>query len=74
MFTLIYALLFSLWIYLLDHKIKQGPEDIAIAPATGGEASLSDIAGIRSGTGGPSLSEPHPDEQKPKVDNGGKED
>jgi len=73
MFSLIYALLFAIWLYLLDSKIKQGPDDLAIAPTTRGDASLADIAGSRAGTGGPSLSDPHTDKPKP-VDNAGTEE
>jgi cytochrome d ubiquinol oxidase subunit I len=34
MFTLIYLLLFVLFIFLLDQKIKQGPEDLADSAST----------------------------------------
>jgi cytochrome bd ubiquinol oxidase subunit I len=33
MFGLIYLLLFGVWVYVLDSKIRQGPEDVAPAPA-----------------------------------------
>jgi cytochrome d ubiquinol oxidase subunit I len=33
LFALVYALLFGLFIYLLDHKIKEGPVDDETGPA-----------------------------------------
>jgi cytochrome d ubiquinol oxidase subunit I len=55
MFIVIYALLFVVWVFVLDSKIKHGPEEagtVPSAPATGG---LLGIAGLRAGTGGASL-------------------
>ena len=39
MFTLIYILLFAMFLFLLDRKIKHGPEEVT-EPATGGMADL----------------------------------
>jgi cytochrome d ubiquinol oxidase subunit I len=57
MFVLIYALLFAVWLFVLDRKIKQGPDDLAVAPLTPSGVGLRDIAGLRAGTGDASLTE-----------------
>ena len=57
MFIVIYTLLFVVWVFVLDRKIKQGPDEVATvptAPATGG---LFGVAGLRAGMGGASLTE-----------------
>jgi cytochrome d ubiquinol oxidase subunit I len=54
-FLLIYALLFAVWVYILDHKIKQGPEEAAAVHPPTGPGGLVGVAGLRSGTGGGSL-------------------
>ncbi|CAN5393343.1 cytochrome ubiquinol oxidase subunit I [soil metagenome] len=44
LFTLIYALLFAMFIYLLDRKIKHGPDEDMLHPPKSGDAlSLKDI-------------------------------
>ncbi len=57
MFVLIYALLFAVWLFVLDRKIKQGPDDLAVAPLTPSREGLADIAGLRAGTGDASLTD-----------------
>ena len=57
MFGLIYALLFWVWLYVLNDKIHHGPEPVSAPSATRPEA-LADIAAQRSGTGGDSLTMP----------------
>jgi cytochrome d ubiquinol oxidase subunit I len=57
MFGLIYALLFAVWLYVLNDKIHHGPEP-ATAAAQGDHGSLAEIAGFRAGTGGAGLTEP----------------
>ena len=45
LFGLIYLLLFAVWVYVLDAKIRQGPEDVVGAPpATSGEDWLEAAA------------------------------
>jgi cytochrome d ubiquinol oxidase subunit I len=45
MFCLIYALLFALWVFLLDRAIRQGPQAVPEAPEPGGpDSALSAIA------------------------------
>ncbi len=57
MFAVIYGLLFAVWLFVLDRKIKHGPDAPDTAPAgTSGRAWLS-VAGQRAGTGGESLTE-----------------
>jgi cytochrome d ubiquinol oxidase subunit I len=58
MFIVIYALLFVVWVYVLDRKIKQGPEEIVMAPPVTTPGGLLGVAGLRAGTGGPSLTKP----------------
>ncbi len=41
MFTLVYALLFAVWIFVLDRKIKTGPEPVAEGQAKGGIAAAA---------------------------------
>lgn len=43
MFAVIYAMLFAVWIYLLDDKIKKGPEPVILPGRTSAEAAL-DVA------------------------------
>jgi cytochrome d ubiquinol oxidase subunit I len=52
MFIVIYALLFAVWVFVLDSKIKLGPDKPRSATTT---ASLLDVAGQRAGAGGESL-------------------
>jgi cytochrome d ubiquinol oxidase subunit I len=56
MFGAIYALLFAVWLFVLNHKIKAGPDDLAAAPLTPSGVSVLDVAGQRAATGGDSLS------------------
>jgi cytochrome bd ubiquinol oxidase subunit I len=44
MFAVIYALLFALWIYLLNDKIQKGPEAVSMR----GEASFRDVLDVAS--------------------------
>jgi cytochrome d ubiquinol oxidase subunit I len=37
MFVVIYAMLFALWIYLLNNKIQKGPEDLSLPKQTASE-------------------------------------
>jgi cytochrome d ubiquinol oxidase subunit I len=55
MFILIYILLFAVWLFVLDSKIRLGPEETeAVVPGTA-PGSLLGVAGLRAGTGGSSL-------------------
>ena len=56
MFGLIYALLFALWIFLIDRTIRRGPDEAAPPPPGGGEAvmgSAAAVAGRRGSLSGP---------------------
>jgi cytochrome d ubiquinol oxidase subunit I len=55
MFLLIYALLFAVWLYVLDKKIRQGPEELEAVPSGTTREGLLKAASARAGTGGPSL-------------------
>jgi cytochrome d ubiquinol oxidase subunit I len=57
MFGTIYALLFAVWLYVLNDKIHHGPEPVELS-GHGEHGKLADIAGYRAGTGGGSLTGP----------------
>jgi cytochrome d ubiquinol oxidase subunit I len=57
MFIVIYALLFVVWVFVLDSKIKHGPDEVVTVPATTAADGLLGIAGLRAGIGGASLTE-----------------
>ncbi|MGA2604337.1 MAG: cytochrome ubiquinol oxidase subunit I [Verrucomicrobiia bacterium] len=57
MFIVIYALLFVVWVFVLDSKIKHGPDEVGPVPPTAAPGGLLGIAGLRAGTGGASLTE-----------------
>ncbi len=58
MFGLIYTLLFAVFLYVLNDKIRHGPEP-AHPPEGATARDLADIAALRAGTGGGSLTMPH---------------
>ncbi len=70
MFVLIYTLLFAVWVHVLNDKIRHGPEPM-IAPGTTPAGALADVAALRAGTGGSSLTmpgdAPAPASEKPGV-------
>jgi len=57
LFGIIYALLFAVWLYVLNDKIHHGPDPVQPhgAPPPG---TLADVAGLRAGVGGASLTMP----------------
>jgi cytochrome d ubiquinol oxidase subunit I len=55
MFIVIYALLFVVWVFVLDSKIKHGPEEVGPLPTAKEDGGLLGVAGLRAGTGGASL-------------------
>jgi cytochrome d ubiquinol oxidase subunit I len=59
LFGLIYAMLFAAWIFVLDHKIKAGPESPAQLEAAAARRQDGWVAtaGARAGAGGPSLTD-----------------
>ena len=57
MFILIYALLFAVWIFVLDSKIRQGPDEIDTAHSATAPGALLGVASQRAGTGGASLTD-----------------
>ena len=57
LFIVIYALLFAVWVFVLDSKIKHGPDEGAAVPTTAVPGGLFGVAGLRAGTGGASLTE-----------------
>ena len=44
MFGVIYLLLFAVWVYVLDGKIRHGPEDVTPAPEATSPADLLEAA------------------------------
>ena len=65
LFGIVYALLFAVWLYVLNDKIHHGPEPVHPSGETP-SGSLADVAGLRAGTGGASLTMPgdKPESQK----------
>ena len=55
MFILIYALLFAVWIFVLDSKIRQGPEEVEIVPSATARGAILGAVSQRAGTGDASL-------------------
>jgi cytochrome d ubiquinol oxidase subunit I len=49
MFGVIYALLFAVWFVVMDHKIKQGPEESPAFPHAGGHGFIQTAGESRSG-------------------------
>jgi cytochrome d ubiquinol oxidase subunit I len=49
MFGFIYALLFAVWIYVLNDKIQKGPESVEVEPLTPGEEGFLAAAARRTG-------------------------
>ncbi|MBN1446339.1 MAG: cytochrome ubiquinol oxidase subunit I [Bacteroidetes bacterium] len=70
LFTVIYLFLLAIWLYIMNEKIKAGPEEPALA-ATAREGGLLDTMTSRTGTGGPSLTDPR--EKTRSSDDSGKE-
>jgi cytochrome d ubiquinol oxidase subunit I len=52
MFGLIYSLLLGAWIYLLNERIRQGPEPPGVRPAAAGEGVMDTAAGRPGRKGG----------------------
>ena len=61
MFGVIYALLFLVWIHVLNDKIQRGPE--SVEPTTGMGAGFLAAAETMADRGGASMSEAHEDEE-----------
>jgi cytochrome bd ubiquinol oxidase subunit I len=57
MFIVIYAMLFVVWVFVLDSKIKHGPDEAVTVPVATAPRGLLGIAGLRAGIGGVSLTE-----------------
>jgi cytochrome d ubiquinol oxidase subunit I len=57
MFTLIYALLLAVFLFILDSKIKQGPDEPTMPPQKTSAAELLRLLGKRAGQGGDSLTQ-----------------
>lgn len=59
MFSLIYVALFALWVYVLNEKIKHGPEPVPDKPiaSVGGGNYLETVGTLGQGRGGRSLTE-----------------
>lgn len=63
LFLVLYALLFAVWLYVLNDKIQHGPDPVTGTGKTTA-AGLADIASLRSGTGGSSLTMPGDPDRK----------
>ncbi|HRT09594.1 MAG TPA: cytochrome ubiquinol oxidase subunit I [Candidatus Paceibacterota bacterium] len=60
LFSLIYALLFAVFLYVLNDKIQHGPDPVTPGRPGGdaGPGGLAAVTGLRAGTGGASLTMP----------------
>ncbi len=59
MFTIIYLLLFAVWVYVLNSKIQHGPEDISALPTSTSSAGLIETAARLANPAGYSLTTAH---------------
>jgi len=57
LFGIIYALLFAVWLYVLNDKIHHGPDPVS-SPGQTPPGALADVASLRAGAGGASLTMP----------------
>ena len=64
MFIVIYAMLFAVWVFVLDSKIKQGPDETEAVHPTATSGTIFGVAGLRAGTGGASLTGTNDPEEK----------
>jgi len=60
LFSLIYALLFAVFLYVLNDKIQHVPDPVTPGRPGGdaGPGGLAAVTGLRAGTGGASLTMP----------------
>ncbi len=65
LFTLIYLFLLAIWLYIMNDKIKHGPEEVAPVPA-GEKGSLLDTMSALANHGGPSLTHDEEEEKEAK--------
>jgi hypothetical protein len=67
LFGLIYSLLLLAWLFIMDHKIRQGPESVADleAAAQRRRTGWLSVAAEHAAPGGASLTEPHNSGQTP---------
>jgi len=64
MFIVIYALLFVVWVFVLDSKIQHGPDEVGPITTKAGPGGLFGVAGLRAGIGGASLTETDKEKEK----------
>jgi len=57
MFCVLYGLLFFVWLYVMDHKIRRGPEADLTMPEKTTAAGVLEAAGRLADKGGPSMTE-----------------
>jgi cytochrome d ubiquinol oxidase subunit I len=57
LFSLAYLALFSLWIFVINEKIRHGPEDVSAPPEGPPESLVRAAASVSMGRGGHSLTE-----------------
>jgi cytochrome d ubiquinol oxidase subunit I len=64
MFTLIYALLFAVWVFVLNDKIKHGPQEVVVVAGTTTAEGLLEAAGRLKAHRGYSMTETDAPEKK----------
>ncbi|MCY3019949.1 MAG: cytochrome ubiquinol oxidase subunit I, partial [Planctomycetota bacterium] len=57
MFCVLYGLLFFVWLYVVDHKIRRGPEEDLRMPAKTTASGVLEAAARLADKGGPSMTE-----------------
>ena len=48
MFTMLYVLLFALWVFLLDRTIRKGPQEHSIGETAGGASPVASAISARA--------------------------
>ena len=57
LFTIIYLLLLAVWLYVMNEKIKHGPEELALAAEGGTKGGLLDTISTLADHAGPSMTD-----------------
>ncbi|MBE0645463.1 MAG: cytochrome ubiquinol oxidase subunit I [Bacteroidetes bacterium] len=63
LFTIIYLFLLAVWLYVMNDKIKHGPDESPLAIAEGGKGSLLDTMASLADHGGPSMTGMHDEKE-----------
>ncbi|MDX9759059.1 MAG: cytochrome ubiquinol oxidase subunit I [Bacteroidota bacterium] len=64
LFTIIYLFLLAVWLYVMNDKIKHGPDDVALEGADGGKTGLLDTISSLADHAGPSMTDARKGKEK----------